>query len=87
MESESKKPRLDGSVTAATSSRRSQRQRRVRGEKEITVSCDQTLLDLKREVLFIRFILFSQYQTKFIKTNLFMIPLEFLNTNLYSLSL
>jgi len=53
MESENKKPRLDGPIIAATSSRRSQRQRRVRGEKEIIVSCDQTLLDLKREVLFL----------------------------------
>jgi len=51
MESENKKPRLDGPITAATSSRRSQRQRRVRGEKEVTVSCHQTLLDLKREIL------------------------------------
>jgi hypothetical protein len=30
--------------------RRSSRQRRGRGEKEITVSSDQTLLDLKRDV-------------------------------------
>jgi len=52
MESDSKKLRLDSLVVASTSSRRSQRQRRVRGEKEITVSCDQTLLDLKREVLY-----------------------------------
>ena len=55
MESENKKPRLDGPITAATSSRRSQRQRRVRGEKEVTVSCHQTLLDLKREVLSFKF--------------------------------
>ena len=50
MESETKKPRLDTSVAPSTS-RRSQRQRRVRGEKEITVSSSQTLLELKREVI------------------------------------
>lgn len=63
MGSETKRPRLDSqalavslspssspAATAQQASRRSQRQRRGRGEKEITVSSDQTLLDLKREV-------------------------------------
>ena len=61
---ETKRPRLDNQVlsaafpspfsspatTAQRASRRSTRQRRGRDEKEITVSSDQTLLDLKREV-------------------------------------
>jgi hypothetical protein len=56
-----KKPRLEPGVmqspvmaTTPTSSasRRSQRQRRVRGEKEIVVSSDQKLRDLKVEVSF-----------------------------------
>lgn len=60
--SESKKPRLDNQVTSviaspsassspSASGRRSQRARRGRGEKEITVSSDQTLLELKREIM------------------------------------
>ena len=43
-------PSSSPAATAQQASRRSQRQRRGRGEKEIIVSSDQTLLDLKREV-------------------------------------
>ena len=53
MGSVTKKPRLESGVLASSVSqqaRRSQRQRRVRGEKEITVSSDQTLRDLKVDV-------------------------------------
>ena len=50
--SESKRPRLDPATSSPSTpaSRRSQRTRRGRGEKEIFVSSDQTLLELKREV-------------------------------------
>lgn len=66
MGSETKRPRLDSQALAVScpspslspaatgqhqASRRSSRQRRGRGEKEITVSSDQTLLDLKRDIM------------------------------------
>ena len=62
-----KKPRLEPGVVSSpvmattptsSASRRSQRQRRVRGEKEIVVSSDQKLRDLKVEVSFEKILMF-----------------------------